>query len=102
MAAEDGPNNTKRRGVDRGKITPHTGVSTKRTTTTRISSMSGNHNPPSSSYPELNYGSGAKWIKNLTQNRLGTFTGGHFSDVNLSSVLYTHRTDGKESVRLQV
>ncbi|KAH0833839.1 glycoside hydrolase family 38 protein [Lanmaoa asiatica] len=53
-------------------------------------------------YPELNYGSGAKWIKNLTQNRLSTFLGGHFQDVNLSSVLYTHRLDGPKYVDLQV
>ncbi|KAJ3842876.1 glycosyl hydrolases family 38 N-terminal domain-containing protein [Lentinula raphanica] len=53
-------------------------------------------------YPELNHGSGAKWIKGLTQNRLGTFLGGHFSDVNLSSVLFTHRLDNAEHVKLQV
>ncbi|KAF8549819.1 glycoside hydrolase family 38 protein [Imleria badia] len=53
-------------------------------------------------YPELNYGSGAKWIKNLTQSRLSTFLGGHFQDVNLSSVLYTHRLDGPKYVDLQV
>ncbi|KAG8215119.1 hypothetical protein J3R82DRAFT_8570 [Butyriboletus roseoflavus] len=53
-------------------------------------------------YPELNYGSGAKWIKNLTQSRLSTFLGGHFENVNLSSVLYTHRLDGPKYVDLQV
>ncbi|OJA11445.1 hypothetical protein AZE42_08843 [Rhizopogon vesiculosus] len=58
-----------------------------------------NHNQ---AYPELNYGSGAKWIKSLTQNRLSTFLGGHFDDVNLSSVLYTHRADDANLVDLQV
>jgi alpha-mannosidase len=45
---------------------------------------------------------GAKWIKNLTQNRLSTFLGGHFEDVNLSSVLFIHTVDGPEFVDLQV
>jgi alpha-mannosidase len=55
----------------------------------------------SSSYPELNYGPGAKWIKSLTQSRLGNFKGGHFSDVNLSSALFTHRVDSPTYVELQ-
>lgn len=54
------------------------------------------------SYPELNSGSGAKWIKNLTKDRLNTFNGGHFADVNLSHVLFTHRLDGPEYIKLQV
>ncbi|KAI0799601.1 glycosyl hydrolases family 38 N-terminal domain-containing protein [Irpex lacteus] len=53
-------------------------------------------------YPQLNYGSGSKWIKHLTQNRLGTFNGGHFSDVNLSAMLFTHRLDDQHHVKLQV
>lgn len=53
-------------------------------------------------YPNLNYGPGAKWIKHLTQNRLGTFNGGHFSDVNLSSMLFTHRLDDNHHVKLEV
>ena len=53
-------------------------------------------------YPNLNYGSGAKWIKSLTKNRLSTFLGGHFEDVNLTSVLFTHRLDGPNFVDLQV
>ena len=53
-------------------------------------------------YPNLNYGAGAKWIKHLTHNRLSTFTGGHFSDVNLSSLLFVHRLDGPHYVKLQV
>ena len=62
--------------------------------------MSCNHRP--SSYPELNYTSGAKWSKNLTKDRLGTFNGGHYSDVNLSAVLFTHRIDNAEHVKLKV
>ncbi|OJA11469.1 hypothetical protein AZE42_10275 [Rhizopogon vesiculosus] len=58
-----------------------------------------NHNQ---AYPELNYGSGSKWIKSLTQNRLSTFLGGHFENVNLSSVLFTHHADGANLVDLQV
>jgi len=53
-------------------------------------------------YPVLNYTPGAKWIKNLTKNRLSTFHGGHFADVNLSSILFTHRLDNAEHVKLQV
>ena len=63
------------------------------------------NNPQSqsvSNYPTLNPGSGEKWIKHLTKARLGTFHGGHFADVNLSSVLFTHRLDGHEFVKLQV
>ena len=56
----------------------------------------------SASYPKENHGPGAKWIKHLTQNRLGTFNGGHFSDVNLSSVMFTHRLDNEDHVRLEV
>ncbi|KAF6748244.1 alpha-mannosidase [Ephemerocybe angulata] len=55
-----------------------------------------------SEYPELNNGPGAKWIKHLTQNRLNTFQGGHYSDVNLSSILFTQREDGPEYVKLKV
>ena len=33
---------------------------------------------------------------------MGTFNGGHFSDVNLSSVLYEHRVDNQEHVKLEV
>ncbi|KAF5347291.1 hypothetical protein D9756_009971 [Leucocoprinus leucothites] len=55
-----------------------------------------------SSYPQQNYGAGAKWIKNLTRERLSNFHGGHFADVNLSSVLFTHRLDGPDFVKLKV
>ena len=54
------------------------------------------------SYPELNYGSGTKWIKNLTKDRLGGFNGGRYSDFNLGSVLYTQRLDNPEYVKLKV
>ncbi|KAJ6529487.1 hypothetical protein B0H10DRAFT_2248408 [Mycena sp. CBHHK59/15] len=52
-------------------------------------------------YPALNHSSGAKWIKNLTQDRLSQFNGGHFADVNLASVLFTRKEDGKDFVKLQ-
>ena len=61
-----------------------------------------NHAQPLPDYPRLNYGPGNKWIKDLTKNRLGTFEGGHFSDVNLSSVLFVHRVDDESHVKLQV
>ena len=57
------------------------------------------HNP---SYPSLNYGPGAKWVKSLTRDRLNNFHGGHFSSLNISSVLFTHRLDGEEFVNLRV
>jgi hypothetical protein len=53
-------------------------------------------------YPALNHSSGAKWIKNLTQDRLSQFNGGHFADVNLASVLFTRKEDGADFVKLQV
>ncbi|EEB91032.1 hypothetical protein MPER_10682 [Moniliophthora perniciosa FA553] len=66
--------------------------------------MSCHHHRPNhnDSYPEQNYGPGAKWIKNLTRDRLNNFNGGHFSDVNLASMLFTHRVDNAEHVKLQV
>ncbi len=60
------------------------------------------HGRPLPDYPNLNYGPGAKWIKHLTQNRLGTFAGGHFSDVNISSILFFHRLDDADHVKLEV
>ena len=53
-------------------------------------------------YPQLNYNPGQKWIKNLTKDRLSTFNGGHYSDVNLSSILFLHRLDAPEYVKLKV
>lgn len=55
-----------------------------------------------SSYPEQNYGVGSKWVKHLSRDRLGTLLGGHYSDVNLSSVLFSERTDSKDYVKLLV
>ncbi|KAJ7867418.1 hypothetical protein B0H13DRAFT_1724895 [Mycena leptocephala] len=54
------------------------------------------------SYPTLNPSSGAKWIKPLTQARLGQFNGGHFGDVNLGSVLYERKEDSEEYVKMEV
>ncbi|EIN03570.1 glycoside hydrolase family 38 protein [Punctularia strigosozonata HHB-11173 SS5] len=63
------------------------------------------HSKPGTSsvpaYPKLNYSGGAKWIKHLTKDRLATFEGGHFSNVNLSSVMYHHRIDDSHHVKLQ-
>jgi hypothetical protein len=64
--------------------------------------MACNHNHSSSGYPALNSSPGAKWIKNLTKDRLGGFNGGHYNDVNLGSVLFTHRLDNPENVKLKV
>ena len=52
-------------------------------------------------YPQLNYSPGEKWIKGLTRDRTGNFSGGHFADVNLSSVLYAHRLDDSDHIELQ-
>ncbi|KAG6862107.1 hypothetical protein C0995_005917 [Termitomyces sp. Mi166 len=60
------------------------------------------HQPPSPSYPSLNYTPGSKWIKSLTKDRIGNFHGGRYSDINLSSALFTHRIDSPECVKLQV
>jgi alpha-mannosidase len=59
------------------------------------------HHDSSGSYAELNYGAGAKWSKGLARQRLDNFLGGHFSDVNLSSVLFTHRLDGPDFIKLK-
>ncbi|KAF9529896.1 glycoside hydrolase family 38 protein [Crepidotus variabilis] len=60
------------------------------------------HGHSHGSYPQQNYTPGAKWVKSLTRDRLGQFTGGHYSDLNLSSVLFTHRVDNAEHVKLKV
>ena len=44
---------------------------------------------------------GAKWIKSLTQQRLGVFIGGHFNDVNLGAVLFTHRIDDDKHIQMK-
>ncbi|KAI0287851.1 glycoside hydrolase family 38 protein [Russula brevipes] len=63
--------------------------------------MGGGHTHTHSDYPYQNFSPGAKWIKGLTRDRTGNFTGGHFADVNLSSVLFTHRLDNSNHVELQ-
>lgn len=74
-----------------------------------IASMTNTNNNPSianmatsSSYPEQNFGVGNKWVKNLYKDRLDTFLGGHYDDVNLSHVLFTERVDSKDYVKLLV
>ncbi|KAJ7076048.1 hypothetical protein C8R43DRAFT_966256 [Mycena crocata] len=46
-------------------------------------------------YPTLNPSPGAKWIKRLTQDRLGQFNGGHFGDVNLGAALFVRKESGE-------
>jgi alpha-mannosidase len=41
-------------------------------------------------------------VKSLTRDRLNNFHGGHYSNLNLSSVLFTHRVDTEEFVKLRV
>ncbi|GJJ13977.1 hypothetical protein Clacol_008234 [Clathrus columnatus] len=53
-------------------------------------------------YSELNFTPGNKWVKSLTQGRLGTMLGGHYSSINLSSVLFHERIDDLVHVKLQV
>ena len=53
-------------------------------------------------YPELNPSAGPKWIKGLTRDRINNFHGGRYSDVNLSSILFTHCIDNDDHVKLQV
>ena len=65
-------------------------------------SAANGHRTVQDPYPELNYSAGPKWVKGLTQGRLGTFTGGHYSNVNLSSVLYHHNVDSQDNIKLQV
>lgn len=58
--------------------------------------------PTRSSYPLDGSSPGHKWIKSLTNDRAGQFTGGRWSSLNLSSVLYTERIDDKKYVELSV
>lgn len=53
-------------------------------------------------YPDLNFGPGAKWIKSLTNDRTGQFTGGRYGSLNLTAVLFIARKDDKGHVRLRV
>ena len=63
--------------------------------------MGGGHTRSHSVYPERNFSPGAKWIKNLTKDRTENFSGGHYADVNLSSVLFTHRIDDGDHIQIQ-
>lgn len=58
--------------------------------------------PPRNIYPERVSGPGAKWVKSLTNDRTGQFIGGRYSDLNLSSVLFTERVDDNKHVELKV
>jgi alpha-mannosidase len=58
--------------------------------------------PPRNIYPERGTGPGAKWIKSITNDRAGQFTGGHYSGLDLSTVLFTERLDDKKHVNLKV
>lgn len=77
-------------------------ASTEQLSATTMSSTHSHSHMSTPAYPTLNLGSGAKWIKNLTQDRLGQFNGGHFGDVNLGAVLFTRKEDGKDFVDLKV
>lgn len=46
-----------------------------------------------SDYPQLNYAAQPKHIVSQTRARLGQFLGGHYSQQNLSSLLFAHRVD---------
>ncbi|KIY67661.1 glycoside hydrolase family 38 protein [Cylindrobasidium torrendii FP15055 ss-10] len=53
-------------------------------------------------YPVINHSPGEKWVKGITQGRLGTFQGGHYADENISALLYHHRIDNSENIKLEV
>ncbi|KAG8699593.1 Glycoside hydrolase, 38 vacuolar alpha mannosidase [Ceratobasidium sp. 395] len=62
----------------------------------------GHHHSGAPSYPELNYGVGNKWIKNLTRDRVGKFTDGSYAKLNLPALMFTHRIDDTDHVKLEV
>ncbi|KAG8743759.1 Glycoside hydrolase, 38 vacuolar alpha mannosidase [Ceratobasidium sp. 414] len=63
----------------------------------------GGHGPTSaSSYPELNFGVGNKWIKSLTQDRAKKFNDGSFAELNLPALMFIHRIDDADHVKLEV
>ncbi|KAH7105393.1 glycosyl hydrolases family 38 N-terminal domain-containing protein [Auriculariales sp. MPI-PUGE-AT-0066] len=66
--------------------------------------MSCTHNHGAAAgYPELNLGSNAaKWQKNLTQDRMGQFLDGKWTDYNLAGSLYIARVDDPDHVQLSV
>ncbi len=55
-----------------------------------------------SEYARTTFGVGAKWVKNLSKDRLGTFLDGRYGDVNLGSVLFTERIDDNKHIKLKV
>jgi hypothetical protein len=79
----------------------HKTISTLSSSSRLASTMGGGHTHSHSDYPELNFSPGAKWIKSLTTDRTANFSGGHYADFNLSSVLYTHRLDDGDHIQLQ-
>jgi alpha-mannosidase len=58
--------------------------------------------PTRHSYPELGTGPGAKWSKGLIRDRTRQFTGGRYSSLNLSAVMFMQRFDDKDHVELKV
>ncbi|KAF8604347.1 glycoside hydrolase family 38 protein [Ceratobasidium sp. AG-I] len=56
----------------------------------------------SNSYPELNFGVGNKWIKSLTKDRVGKFTDGSYASLNLPALMFIHRIDDANHVKLEV
>ncbi|KAF8750121.1 Alpha mannosidase, middle domain [Rhizoctonia solani] len=65
--------------------------------------MGHGHQPKDAhSYPELNFGVGSKWIKNLTKDRVKKFTDGSFASLNLPALMFTHRIDDADHVKLEV
>jgi hypothetical protein len=80
----------------------HRSAGINRTPSSFLYIMATDHKPDPSSYPSLNYGPGAKWVKNLTRDRLNNFHGGHYSGLNISSVLFAHRANSEEFVNLKV
>ena len=53
-------------------------------------------------YPERNFGPGAKWIKRLTNDRTGQFTGGRYGSLDLTAALFIAREDDDNHVQLSV
>ncbi|KAG9101891.1 Glycoside hydrolase, 38 vacuolar alpha mannosidase [Ceratobasidium sp. 370] len=62
----------------------------------------GGHDHASTSYPELNFGVGNKWIKSLTQDRVKKFNDGSFAELNLPALMFIHRIDDADHVKLEV
>ncbi|KAG9126701.1 Glycoside hydrolase, 38 vacuolar alpha mannosidase [Ceratobasidium sp. 392] len=65
-------------------------------------SHGGHDHAETASYPELNFGVGNKWIKNLTKDRVGKFNDGSFAELNLPALMFIHRIDDADHVKLEV